>query len=316
MRNYIKMISAFLMIVLTAVTAHAAAIGGAETIGKGKFSVGAGGEFIADRKMDTDEWVMKFDVIEDAGPGSVYNEHYQYFMEVFQQEIVKNNSVIGTVQYGVLDNLDIYVKVGSRDYETRARFQSTGRVTVPGMLNTLMSARNGLIEQKTQSGIVWGLGGRGTVDIVDGWFIGCDAQYTQSRNRYKSRMTSNVYMPDVNVNGDQFITTWSGTIILHEWQIAPYIAKRLWDFVPYIGMKYSGLVCQDQSKTPYIFTAEPESSTITDYTTDPYHQKSWNKNVIGMFVGMDYKIGDHFVINIEGVFFDETGMSVGAKWIF
>jgi len=87
---------------------------------------------------------------------------------------------------------------------------------------------------------------------------------------------------------------------VQEWHIAPYIAKKLGNFVPYLGVRYSDL------RQNYKVVLEDESSKIKFKADDNF----------GVFVGTDFKITDTWKLNLEGRFVDETAMSLGATYKF
>ena len=131
---------------------------------------------------------------------------YQSGLEGLGNEIeIKNISrTMAKISYGLLDNLDIYTKLGTAD----------AKVKGPGFI------------AKTNNALAWAIGAKGTYELTEDWFLGANVEYLRHR-----------HSADFNFNGND----WGGKILFQEWQVAPYIAKKIGNFTPYLGVRYSDL---------------------------------------------------------------------------
>jgi outer membrane protein W len=237
---------------------YAASIGGAETQGQGKFGIGLDQEFVFDRdlKFDKASWG-------GLGPG-----------ETLKIEIDRMYRTMVKASYGVLDNLDVYAKLGTAD------FKMTGVFTAPG--------EEWHHVEKGRNAFAYGVGAKGTYNLNDNWLIGIDLQYLGHKNKYKAS--------GYNALNPAQTESWEGKATFREWQVAPYIAKKIGNFVPYLGVKYSDL-------------------RIKDKTEDGWMKLKADDNV-GVFLGTDYKLAENWKLNLEGRFVDETAMSLAATYKF
>jgi outer membrane protein W len=252
-------VSLAILLCLPAV-AYAATIGGTETQGKGKLSIGLDQEFVFNRDME---------FVKETGysitPGSSLQD----------VEINDINRTMIKASYGVIDNLDIYVRLGIANLNEQDRWYVNGNYD---------SQQN--LTGKCAS--AYGLGLKYTYPLGDKWLLGVDAQYLRHRNSYSGKWT----IDD---------SPWQGHMTIQEWQIAPYVARRIGNFIPYLGVKYSDLRLLDKGN----------DNSQTGWNTT--HKAEHN---CGVFLGTDFKIGGHWKLNIEGRFIDETAMSIGAAYKF
>ncbi len=243
---------------------YAASIGGAETQGQGKFGIGLDQEFVFDRDI-------KFD---KASWGELDPD------ETVKIEIDSMYRTMVKASYGLLDNLDIYVKLGATD------FKMTNVWTEPG--------EEWHDTWKGKNAFAYGFGAKGSYELKDDWFIGADLQYLRHKNKYSGS--------GYDTLDPTHTDSWHGTATFQEWQIAPYIAKKIGNFVPYLGVKYSDL--------------RIKATAIADDDDDEDWIKCKADDNVGVFVGTDYKIADNWKLNLEGRFVDETAMSLGATYKF
>ena len=242
---------------------YASSIGGAETQGQGKFGIGLDQEIVFNRDM-------KLKSIEPAlEPGETLE---------MKPEIDKMSRTMVKTSYGVLDNLDVYVKLGIADFE------DTNNYTY----DDGSGPETGNIKNKGDNAFAYGIGAKGTYNLENDWIIGCDVQYLRHKNDYKG----------VGDGGDSL----KGDVTFQEWQVAPYIAKKIGNLVPYLGVKYSDL------RTEYKLTLEGDDEVET--------WKTEADDNFGVFLGIDYKIADNWKLNFEGRFADETAISLGATYKF
>lgn len=233
-----------------AVSGYAASVGEAETQGKGKVGIGVDQEFIFDRDMKYQKGTENMDW------GKV--------------EIDSMSRTMAKISYGLLDNLDLYVKLGAADAKVKGKAYDSWVGT------------DGSFGVNTNNGFAWGLGAKATYELANDWFLGTDVQYLRHKQDGRASYTGD---PD-----------WDVKYTFQEWQVAPYIAKRIGKFVPYAGVKYSDLRMNHKDI----------DGTIKFKADDNF----------GMFVGTGYKINDRLSLNAEGRFIDETAISVACTYKF
>jgi opacity protein-like surface antigen len=258
----------------------ASAAGRAETQGRNKVSVSIDQEILFNRDMELENglyWNIP------SGRTIGYTE-----------EIDPLYSTMAKVSYGVLDNLDIYLRLGTSDYNSKCSYAETG--TVGGVPT---GDDVGTIEINGENAFAWAIGAKGAYNLTKSWILGCDIQYLRHENDLKVNDSWTQY----NVDGSVWGTgsdDYTGKVTFQEWHVAPYVALKLGNFVPYIGGKYSDL------RTDYKLDWPPDNNK-------PEFKADHN---FGVFLGTDYKIGKNFSINLEGRFVDETAMSFGATYGF
>lgn len=252
---------------------YAASIGGAETQGQGKFSIGLDQEFVFDRDM-------KFKSIDPAlGPGETLE---------MKTEIDKMYRTMVKTNYGVLDNLDVYIKLGIADFESKTNY--TWRDTTTG------DWEKGNMKLKGDNAFAYGFGAKGTYNLEDDLIIGCDIQYLRHKNDYKG---TGSWEDSAGLSDEE---SFKGKITFQEWHVAPYIAKKLESFVPYFGVKYSDL--RQEGK---IEQEDGDEDEKVKYEAD---------DNFGVFLGTDYKLGENWALNLEARFIDETAISFGGTYRF
>lgn len=244
------------------VVVYAASIGGAETQGKGRLAVGLDSAFIFDRDL---EFKSASGL---AANGTLKNV-----------KIDRGYQIMLKPSYGLFDNLDVYAKLGAADYEGKDESYIGGVKDADDKTNT-------------DTDFAYGFGMKGTYGLGNDWLIGCDLQYLRSEHKAKVTATP--------VAGVASSTTYK-TAESQEWHIAPYIARKINSFTPYLGIRYSDM------KTKLKGPAE-------DGWAD--NVKSEADDNVGVFLGTDYKIGENWKLNLEGRFVDETAMSFGATYKF
>ena len=255
----------FAFVLLVPFVSYAASIGGAETQGKGKVAVGFDSAFIFDRDL-------KFKSASGLSAAA----------DVKEVEIDKGYQIMLKSSYGLLDNLDVYVKLGTADYDVDA-----------AIYNKNTGVKDSSEEINTSTDFAYGFGLKGSYDLTEIWLIGCDLQYLMSKHKTKIAETT-------IATGEIESTTYkSGTF--QEWHIAPYVGYRAGNFLPYLGVRYSDVKLSMKS---------PADSGWTDD-----HKYEADDN-FGVFLGTDYKMGETCSLNLECRFIDETAMSAGISWKF
>lgn len=295
---------------------YAASIGGAETQGQGKFSIGMDEEIVFDRDFkdvttnDGHAYTDTTTVLIGGVPtslnvtGALDKDKNKTNIDSMSRPMIK-------VSYGVLDNLDLFVRLGEANFKQKIKGEQVNTGTFVNPLTTDSGTYSGVIENKGtftgKSAFVWGLGAKGVYPLKNDWSLGMQAQYLTHRNSVKCKMTSKetgtfevTGGPGAPASGTyesaEEEMNWNAKTTVQEWQIAPYIAKKMRNFIPYFGVKYSDL--RGQFKDP--------DNKIKFKADDNF----------GVFLGTDFKIGKNFSLNIEGRFVDETAMSFGATYRF
>jgi len=263
MKNHVILIMAG-MVFVTSVIAKAAGVGSPETQGQGKITAAAEWSYVFHRGLEFQSATR---------PPNHENDKPENF------RIDGGNNVLGKIAYGVFDALDIYVKLGAADYNIK------GDVVVG-------DTRTATENLSARAAFLYGGGIKLAYEIKDGWIIGLDAQYLASDHKL-----------------DFSATTASGTVInaiydtcrIQAWHAAPYVARKIANFTPYAGGRYSDLRMKQEG---------------------PDDPKRWDNLRfkagcnIGVFVGTDWNLGDHFKLNVEGSFIDETAMSACVAYRF
>jgi opacity protein-like surface antigen len=238
------------------VVSYAASMGGAETQGQGKLGVSLDQEFGFKRDL-------KFHGSEPAfDPGE----------EVKEIKTTKMYRTMAKISFGVLDNFDIYGKIGASYSDSKAKFYDNG-------------VDEGTLKYD-RTDPAYGFGVKGTYMFQDGWLVGVDAQYLRHDGKIGFKYPG----------GTQYITS----ITSEEWQVAPYVAKKMDKFTPYVGGKYSDI--RHKLKIT--------RNDVTQWI------KFKAKHNFGVFGGIDISMMEHVSLNVEGRFIDETAMSVGLSYRF
>jgi len=251
---------------------HAASIGGAETQGKAKLAIGLDQEFVFNRDM-----ALK----KPIDPPALLSE------TTHDLKIDKLYRTMAKINYGLLENLDIYVKLGTADFKDRNKWLRTW--PTPGLWDRGDREINGEIA------FAYGFGTKGTYSLKHDWIIGCDIQYLKHKNHFRGE---NSWDDSANLLWGESV---KGDSTFREWQVAPYIVKKIGDFVPYLGIKYSDLT---------------EKYNMLSGADDEEIWKFKAHDNVGIFVGTDCKISEKWKLNLEGRFIDEKAMSFGATYRF
>jgi len=253
------------MAVMATVPARAASVGSPETQGKGKVGAGVEWSYIFNRDLEFKK------ATRPAGHATDRPVNFR---------IVKGSNVAGKISYGVFDDMDIYVKLGVANYDLKGDVFVGDNQTVAENL----SARNAFL---------YGGGFKLAHELRKGWIVGCDAQYLTSDHELDFRATT--------LATGALTTARYADLKIQEWHAAPYVAKKIANFTPYLGVRYSDL--RMEQKKP----------------NDP---KRWDDLIfyadcnVGVFTGIDWNIGKGFKLNVEGRFVDETAISVGTAYRF
>ncbi|MGE4357537.1 MAG: hypothetical protein AB7E08_03150, partial [Candidatus Omnitrophota bacterium] len=209
--------------------------------------------------------------------------------EIKDVKIDKGYQAVLKTSYGILDNLDVYVKLGVADYTLEEDEYRSGTKYLTS-------------ENDTDIRPVYGIGLKGVYHLnessgysgyrfqsnwLNDWIIGCDLQYLRSEHKTKTTTTTG-------------LSTKYKKVVIQEWHIAPYIAKQFNNFIPYLGIRYSDMRVSQK---------EPEDTA--DWTDNNKYEADKN---FGIFLGTDYIAGENLNLNFEGRFLDETAGSFAVNW--
>jgi len=250
---------------VTAVPVRAASIGSPKTEGKGKVVTTAEWSYIFNRDLDFKK------ATRPAGAESYIPENFR---------IVRGHNADAKISYGIFNALDAYVKLGVADYDLK------GDIYVGDSKRVVENLSGG-------NAFLYGGGLKWAQELKDGWTVGLDVQYLTSANDLDFRAAN-------LISGATSIAKYTDCRI-QEWHAAPYLAKRIGNFTPYFGARYSEL---------RLTQAEPN---------DP---KRWDNLVfnadsnVGIFTGLDWNFMNNFTLNVEGRFIDETALSFGLAYKF
>ena len=261
----------FLFVVLTILTvalclpvpANAASIGGAETVGKGKFSVSVNQDIIFGR-----------DGTYTGGMGAPLEN-----LEMNSDVEVNRTMVKGS--YGLASWWEVYVTVGRSSFNSVLNWSST----IFGEKST------GKFNLKGDNGLAYGFGTKVAKEFGD-WILGGDLQYLRHKNSFNGAL---------NMGGDFDEISLGGDASFGEFQVAPYVARKFGDIVPYLGVKYSN------AKTTYNLKWEEGGTDSLDFSSA--------KN-IGMFLGTDWKLNDSWKANLEGSLGNEKAIGFAVAYKF
>ncbi len=250
-------------------TVFAAGINGAKTSGKGKFSIGADQEFLFDRNMNT----------------GMYDNGDTEFKADFEV-----SRTMLKAAFGILDNVDIYAKVGVADFKGDSNVKYFDDAWVGGV-------DIGKWKQNGETAPAYGVGMKWAQALTSGILIGADVQYLQHKNDFKGTESWDAY-DGSGVWQYAMAQSLNGNMLFQEWQAALYVAKEMGAFVPYAGVKYSDLRTQIKME----FEGYPSQ----------YKYNSQADKHVGVFVGSNYELNKTWALGLEGRFVDETAMSLSV----
>jgi len=252
------------IVFVTSGIAKAAGVGSPETQGQGKIAAAAEWSYIFRRDL-------KFQSA--TRPPNHENDKPENF------RIDGGNNILGKITYGVFDFLDIYAKLGAADYNLK------GDVVVG-------DTRAVTEDLSARTAFLYGGGIKLAHEFEAGWIIGLDAQYLTSDHKLDFDATS---------KSGAVTKAIYDTCRIQEWHAAPYVARKVANFTPYAGGRYSDLRLRQEGPN------DPKRWDHLRFKADCN---------IGVFAGTDWNLGDHFKLNVEGSFIDETAMSVGVAYRF
>lgn len=309
----------FLSLFSFSLHSFAATVNDPDTQGKGKFSVGLEQNFVFDQDLKKENWFF----LKNLNLPGVFALDYKKDFDPSTFEISNLNSTLVKVGYGILDNLDVFVKLGTVDGAIRQNYTGKYTIIIPGLGSVSDIIRNGNLKYELEgANFVYGAGLQGGYELGSGWIIGATAQYLRHESDYQA---SDFYHAgfaamgsDVNVKA-----SWQGKMTFQEWFVAPYIAKKIGNFTPYLGVRYSDLRIEDKSKTGMRDSFMDIVSAINggtgpgeDISQESYKQTYKAKHNFGAFLGTNYNVDNELSLNAEAGFLDQYAVSFGGTYKF
>ena len=276
--------------------AYAAAIGGAETLGKGEVSVGLDQEMVFGGKFRGISW----------SDGEADNGDYWEEAEKINLQVEQSYRSLTKISYGLLDNLDIYARIGMvrPSFKFKESYNYYEELT-DEVTNYYLEEGAAQIKLQGNYALAYGLGIKSVNQISDELLVGIDMQFLTYRNKYKAKGSGSLYWETGEVGGEpvDFDTedlSFSGKVpgnqIYYEWHVAPYIAMKIENVTPYLGIVYS--------------------DTLMKIKLGGETERFRAKDRVGGFVGVDWRIDENWSLNIEGRFVNETAASAGVTYKF
>jgi outer membrane protein W len=188
-----------------------------------------------------------------------------------------DHSVFLQLDYGITDNVDIYGLLGYRNLDAEMLHQ-------PGM--------------GTLDALLWGVGLKATFYRMDnGLYFGGGLGVTHAFTPRKQQL--HLYTE----RGDFDYNELNVTADLH----VGWTFEKI-GLTPYVGAEYR----YTQLMLENIDPTNAGDGTIDDEDTGLFY----DDHNFGMYVGLDYYIKNRFYVNVEGHFFNYTGVSGSVGYLF
>jgi outer membrane protein W len=238
---------------------YAATTGPVETAGKGKFAIGAEGQYVADKNLEPTS-IVDLESGETVSAKARVNWAYR---------------LTTNIAYGLTDNLDVYAKLGTTHFKAKAGY-TWSNASGDGY-------EIGNITAKSNDAFTYGFGIKGKSEIKNGWFVGGDAQYLRST----PTLTGSLVWTDFGTWGpDSGVDSGKAKTTVQEWQASVFVGKKIKSFTPYAGVGYADFLLS--SKRIYIndakFKVEAKDNVGIFLGTDYKISKNVVLNVEGRFI--------------------------------
>jgi hypothetical protein len=241
---------------------YARSVGAPVTLGQGDVSVALEGDYTFDQ-----------DLAFDSAVGLPATGNYTSI------EITEEYAAFMRADYGIIDNLDAYVRFGVSELEDKYDYN---------LGSTRYAYGVGVADQK----YLWGIGIKGSYDLGNDWVAGVDVQY--QRGEYDAVARHTVVSTGITTTMQCNCTKLSG------WHVALSAGKRIGSFLPYAGIRYSDISLESEETTGL-------STVKAKFKAD---------NNVGVFAGTRYEIDDKWSANFEVRFIDETAVSLATTYKF
>ncbi|OQX84779.1 MAG: hypothetical protein B6D55_08435 [Candidatus Omnitrophica bacterium 4484_70.2] len=229
------------------------------TVGEGKFEVGLDYQYIFDKDL-------KYKSGYELDPGE----------SVYGVEIDDLYRVLVRGSYGITDNVDVYVLLGTADAEVK------GAAFVGGVTWDY--------RMKTDNAFAYGGGLKFSYPVYENWILGLDAHYVRHKNDFSAHMDSAVAGYGI-----------SGDATFQEWQVVGVVGYKIDKFLPYLGVGYTDMRLKLE-----------EDWSDGDHTTSKYEAD----DNAGVICGVSYQPTENITLGLEGRFVDETAIGVFGAYRF
>ncbi|MFH1460774.1 MAG: autotransporter outer membrane beta-barrel domain-containing protein [Candidatus Omnitrophota bacterium] len=247
--------------VLITANVYAASIGGSwDIVEQGKFGISMVGDYISEKE---------FDVPSYSGPGTALTELK-----------FKNCRDFGVkLSYGVLENLNIYLKGGFSEKEIKTTWADASKTDL-----------------EVNNGTFFGIGGKYAYWFDQDYLVAIDAQYIQHPDKSVDTVRENGITASA--------ITSAGDIKYYEFKAAFIFGKNFelspdLNLLPYLGLSYDKFNLRTDTIN--------YSVSGNGYTLSPMDLDE-EKN-LGFILGSDLKISENVKFNVEGRFSSETAFS-------
>lgn len=293
----------------------ASTIGNVETADKGKISLGINNDFLFDRRLEADTWELHENLI--------LNDDVEFFDSAYnisKPRTTHQHRTTGKVSYGLLKDLEVNLTLGTGQQKIQGYYEGSGAFTFPafGVIGRPSITHDGIFTHETENSFVYGGGFKLTQKLHDEWLLGCNIQYLREDSRYKATRHEILEVPSLSAIVN-FTKKWEGTLTTQEWSIAPYLAKKIYNFTPYIGFVYTYYTLKDRARLPVSISGDANDGpilTAVDSSPVPYNLEFRSRFSYGALVGLNWQLNDRWMLNFEGRFFDELALSVEGLYRF
>ncbi len=234
-----------------------------ETIGKGQWSITAEAERMQDRDLVSPSST-------DSTTTGVVNER---------------NVFAGQITYGIIDELDIYLKLGTSDLKVDTKWSDGSRTKLDyGDSN------------------VYGIGIKYIYTYENNFFIGGDLQFA---------VTEGGAVEKIRENSIEAIITKNGAADLSEYQLSFFCGQKYSLFkginaTPYAGILFNGI---DFEADEVQYTTWPWSYSISSFELE-------QDDNFGIMFGSDIEINNKLFFSVEARFFAEQAISGAFSYKF
>lgn len=212
----------------------------------------------------------------------IYKTSIKATGQVTGGEIKNVNQIYGKINYDLLKNLGIYLKIGTANLEQKLKWDI-------GVSQTI----------KYDYGLFAGAGLKCHFPLVSNFGVGGDAQVNWWHN--KARTITGTDDPSLIDKGTIDNLNAQGTIYLDY----NYALNDKVSITPYAGIYYS-----------YFRSFEEKDRTFHDSTYTYTGGDIETRHPVGPVAGLSVKINKNLSLNIEGRFVAETAISGGASFRF
>ena len=246
-------------------SAGATTIGSPRTAGKGKITVGWQYENIFNRRIKLHKANRRVPGVSQVKMKNAYRSEAK-------------------ISYGLTDNLDIYALIGTSNLGDIKVKENSGVTDV----------------YDSENGLLYGLGMKYIYEFTpasnskgewlipfwtQGWLVGYDLQYLRQHNDWKTGGSFHGYGSEATS---------------YEWSATGFIGKRIYNFTPYLGVKYSD------------FRIKTKWGGVDEGNYEKYKASKH----LGLLAGTSYRINNKVEAFVETTLLSEKSVSAGITYRF